>query len=208
MNYAWARDFTLQLIHQYTIAGNEISPGYNNQADYINRIPKLLDDAQVYVATTTHKIREVVPLGSLSCTEQGAWRVFTLPDNCWQLCSGGLIRFDGPRMQRYHRYHLVGSSGLAVPRELDGELSLEYYRYPQLLGSSPPDGAELDNTVAVQFALPYYAAAHLAMLDNAFAYSALYNEFEAKLARLGEQLQTELNITENVYDARDWRYDA
>lgn len=72
MNYAWARDFTLQLMNQYSTAGAKVPESYNNQADYLVRIPKLLDDAQYYVATTAGKMREMVELDELTRTERSA----------------------------------------------------------------------------------------------------------------------------------------
>lgn len=208
MNYGWARDYTLELINQHSIAGVEIPDSYNNQADYLRRIPKLLDDAQHYVATTSGKMREIVDLDALPRTERGAWYLYELPANCWQVCSGGLIRFDGPRLQRYHRYRLVGGNRLAVPKKLDGALSMEYYRYPGKLGEEPSDNTPLDNTEEAQRALPYYVAAHLVMQDNAFAYAALYNEFEAKLARLAEMPHADLTVVEDAYSAAEWQYDS
>lgn len=208
MNYKWARDFALELINQRSIAGSEIQATYNNQADYLQRIPKLLDDAQMYVATTSGKIRTITAINSLPRQNMGGWWLYQLPKDCWQVCSGGLIRTDGPVLQRYHRYHAVGDNGIAVPKELDGELMLEYYRYPALLGSNPLDDTPLDNTVEAQMALPYYVAAHIVMHDDAFAYQALYNEFEAKLARLSEQLHTEMNVVEDAYSADEWDYNA
>ena len=65
MDYKWAREFTLELVNQYSIAGGEIATTYNNQADYLRRIPKLLNDAQVYVATNAGKIRTITDLKSL-----------------------------------------------------------------------------------------------------------------------------------------------
>ena len=159
MDYKWARDFTLELINQYSITGSEVEASYNNQADYLRRLPKLLNDAQVYVATNAGKIRTVAALKSLQSRKVGAWFLYQLPEDCWQVCSGGLIRMDGPVMQRYHRYHLMGDNGIAVPDELDGEMFLEYYRYPVLLGQEPAERTKLDNTVEAQMALPYYVAA-------------------------------------------------
>lgn len=208
MNYKWARDFALELIHQYSIAGDEIAPSYNNQDDYLHRIPKLIDDAQMYIATTTGKIREVVHLEELARTERGAWVLYTLPSNFYQLYGGGLIRFDGPRLQRYHRYRLFGKKQIAIPGEVDGLLTLEYYRYPTAVGATPTDQTQLDNTEEAQMAVPYYVAAHLVMQDNAFAYSALYNEFEAKLARLAELPQTEMTVVEDAYSAAEWEHDT
>lgn len=205
MDYAWARDFTLELINQYSIAGDKVAMSYNNQSDYLNRIPKLLDDAQTLVATTARRIRVTAPLEGLDSVLQGQWRVCTLPEDCWQMSGAGLIRFAGQALQRFHKYHMIGDRQFALPEEMKGELWLEYFRYPKLLGASPRDNAELDNTTEVQMALPYYAASHLVMYDNAFAYSALYNEWEGKLERLYELPQTELNVVEDVYDETEWR---
>ena len=208
MNYSWARDFTLELMNRYSTAGTKVPESYNDQKDCLLRIPKLLDDAQHYVATTSGPIRETVGLEELPRSQRGGWYIYTLPDNCWQICSGGLIRFDGPRLQRYHRYHMVGRGQLAVPKDLDGTVSVEYYRYPVKLGSAPKDSTPLDNTEEAQRAIPYYAAAHLLMHDNPFAYASLYNEFEAKLARLAEVPHGEITVVEDAYSAAEWAHDS
>lgn len=199
MNYKQARDFTLQLINQYSVAGSKVADSYNNQADYLIRIPALLNDAAMQAATTVAPIREVDELKNLRCNENGPWRVYTLPENCWQICSGGLIQYDGEEFRRFHRYHPVGRNKIVVPAGLTGEVQVEYFRYPRLLDSEPKDEDELDNTIAVQMALPYYAAAQLVMQDDAFSFSALSNEFESRLARLAERPHTDLNTVEDVY---------
>ena len=206
MDYKWLRDFSLKLLDQYSVSGEAIPEGYNNQADYLARIPMLADDAQIHIATTSGKIRALASVNSLQAGSMGEWILYKLPEDCWQVCSGGLVRCDGPRMQRYHRYHLVGNHGIAVPEKLDGAMWLEYYRYPRLLGTEPKDGDKLDNTVEAQMALPYYVAAHLVMHDNAFAYQALMNEFESKLARIAERPQTELNVVEDAYSPAEAYY--
>ena len=33
-------------------------------------------------------------LENLSCDDNGKWLVYTMPEDFWQLCSGGLIRYD------------------------------------------------------------------------------------------------------------------
>lgn len=209
MTYGWAREYTLELIDQATIAGDKVPATYNNQADYLRKIPRLLDDAAVIAATTGHKIRAVAALESLEhrsggaspATREDAWEIYTLPANCWQMCSTGLIHKTEGRMERYHRYRLIGRDGFAVPRELaeEGGVMVEYWRYPMLLGEAPAEDAELDNTPQVQMALPCYAAARLVMLDDPFAYGALYNEFEGKLA-LGTDLpHATLGLVEDDY---------
>lgn len=208
MDYQWLRDFTLKLLDQYSVAGEKIADTYNNQADYLKRIPEFADDGQMYLATTTAKMRTIVALESLPKSRVGTWDHYKLPEDCWQMCSGGLVRYDGPVLHRYHRYHLIGNNSVALPEDIDGSMYLEYYRYPLLLGADPADKTPLDNTMEAQMALPYYVAAHLVMHDNAFAYSALMNEFETKLARLREEIHTELTVVEDVYSAAEQEYNA
>lgn len=206
MNYKWARDFALELINQYSIAGAVVPGSYNNQADYLLRIPKLLDDAQMYVATNQGRIRTSVYLSELESDERGGWTAYKLPKDCWQVCSSGLVRLSDGAIQRYHQYHQVGGTTILIPTDLGGDMLLEYFRYPTLLGDKPAEDAELDNTPTAQMALPYYVAAHIVMHDNAFAYQALYNEFEAKLARLAGVLTTEVTAAEDSYGGAGWDF--
>lgn len=199
MNYKKARDITLQLINQYSVSGTPISDTYNGQSDYLKRIPNLLNDAAMQAATTTAPIRVLDALKNLRCDDNGAWLVYTMPDDCWQISSSGLIQYDGETLRRFHGYHPVGANKIAVPKDLTGEVQVEYFRYPRMLSESPKDEDELDNTSAVQLALPFYAAAQLVMQDDAFAFSALSNEFESRLARLAERPHADCNTVENVY---------
>ena len=208
MDYGWARDMTLALIDRYTLSGAPVSEGYNGQADLLRRIPALLDSAQLCAATGAGKIRAITALDSLSRSELGEWWLYRLPENCWQVCSGGLLRSDGAELHRSHRYRLVGDNGIAVPRELGGELLVEYYRYPVGLGKEPGEDTPLDNTLEVQMALPYYAAAQLMLQENAFVYQALYNEFELRMARLGERPKAEVTAVEDAYSAAVRQYNG
>jgi hypothetical protein len=199
MNYKQARDFTLQLINQYSVGGVKIADTYNGQADYLKRIPALLNDAAMQAATTTAPIRVIDDLKNLRCDDNGAWLVYTMPEDCWQICSGGLIQYGDEEFRRFHGYHPVGANKIAVPRDLRGEGQVEYFRYPRLLNLAPKDEDELDNTPAVQMALPYYVAAQLVMQDDAFSFSALSNEFESRLARLSQRPHTDLHIVKDSY---------
>lgn len=206
MNYKWARDYILELINQYSIAGAVTPESYNNQADYLARIPKLLNDAQIYVATSVGKMRAVEDLSNLSCDDNGKWLVYTMPRDFWQLCSGGLIRYDERgELERCNLYHAIGANQIAVSKTVSGNMSVEYYRLPRPLSENPGDDEPLDNTVPAQMALPYYVAAHLVMYDNAFAYQALYNEFETRLARLAESPTIIYGTVADTYGgAGDW----
>lgn len=199
MNYKWARDAVLQLIDQYSVAGETVSLSYNNQADYVMKIPALLDDAQLYVATTVRKIRKYVPLAQLDHEDRGACRVYTLPEDCCRVCA--VVCFDGGEIRRSGAWYLLDNSYLAVGAGTGEDSLLQYYRRPVLLGENPAEEALLDNVLEVQMVLPYYVAAHLVMNDNAFAYQALLNEWELRLSRLAEMPVAETGITEDVYSS-------
>ena len=65
MKYGELRDQVLKLLNQYTVAGYPVAETYNNQADYLKRIPAFANDAMMEIATTTRKIPVTIPLDFL-----------------------------------------------------------------------------------------------------------------------------------------------
>ena len=65
MNYGQVRDQVLKLLNQYSVAGDKVDGSYNNQADYLLRIPELVNDAMTEIATTARKIPTVLNLADL-----------------------------------------------------------------------------------------------------------------------------------------------
>jgi len=198
MTYGEMKEFVLQLLHQYTVAGDEIPVTYNGQADDLLRIPLLTRDAVLYVTTTNRKLRAVAELTEPEI--EGEMLVYDLPDDCYQLMNGGLIRKDPQGLfSRYHRYRLLGGRQILIPIADAGTYRLEYFRYPCLPEGIPEDDDFLDCPPEAQSAVAYYVAAHLAMEDSSFQYASLYNEFEMKMARLQEGLSTVCGETEDAY---------
>lgn len=193
----------LDLIFSDTIAGDEIALSYNNQEDYVQAIPRLINDAQTYVATTVKKIPATFaldhPTGKI-----GEFDVYTMPANFWTLMAGGLLHggrdpFTGQHtLVRFNGFRLIGGNQICVPHGMKG-LVAEYYRFPDMLEDEPEDDTELDNTLEVQTAIPYYVAAQLVLYDDYFRYSALFNSWEARLARITEPMFTEVHLVEDVY---------
>lgn len=184
MNYKQLRDDTLRLLNQYSVAGEEVSETYNNQADYLKRLPSLLDDGQMLIATTVRPITELMELKPYAASRMGSWLRFILPEDFYRLSGRGLAVVQGGDCFRSHEFQLLGGVGLLVPESLFGSVALEYFRYPCLFGTEPEEDAAADNTPDTHALLPYYAAAHLAMHDDSFLYASLLNEFEARLERL------------------------
>lgn len=185
MNYQWARDTVLKLIDRYSTAGSVIALSYSDQADFVAKIPVLLDTAQTIAAATTGKMRKAETVSALSWEEMAGKRLYVLPEDCLRP-----ILAEGMR--------LVDDGHIAVDCDGDGAI-LTYYRRPRLLGEDPAPETELDNTPEVQMALPYYAAAQLMLHEDTQAYRALRNEWEQHLSRIAALTGAELGITVDVY---------
>lgn len=204
MNYKQLRDDTLRLLNQYSVAGEEVSEAYNNQADYLKRLPSLLDDGQMLIATTVRPITELMELKPYSATRMGSWLRFVLPEDFYRLSGRGLVVVQGGDCFRSHEYQLFGGAGLLVQESLFGSVVLEYFRYPYLFGSEPEDKVEADNTPDTHPLLAYYAAAHLAMHDDSFLYASLLNEFEARLERLRQPAVAQRMSVRDCYGGLDY----
>ena len=198
MTYGVMKDFVLQLLNTYSVAGSKVAQTYNDQADLIARIPALTRDGLLYVTTTVRRLRAVT---ELVCPETvGDMHIFDLPDDCYQLC-GGLLRVDGDGVHRVRNYQVLAGRRVILPKFQDGVWLAEYFRYPAVPAGIPEDDDFLDCPPEAQSAVAYYVAAHLAMEDNNYLHGALYNEFEMKLLRLQEGQFLECGVTEDVYAA-------
>lgn len=206
MNYGQIRDRALQLIDQYSVAGQTVALSYNNQADYVKKIPALINRGLELISTTYRRIRDIAALPTLSRVKFGENTAYVLPKDCWQM--GGLSTFnpDGG-IVRWPKFRMLGENMFVLDEPAPRPLIVEYYRHPRLLSDAPKDSDELDGGIEVQMLLPYYVAAQLVMLDNAFAYSALLNEFEAGAQRLIELPRAEVGAVEDVYSP-GWDGDA
>ena len=62
MTYGQMRDRVLMLLNQYSIAGGKIRVTYNNQADYLTRVPGAVNEALVYLANAAFVTGQVLPV--------------------------------------------------------------------------------------------------------------------------------------------------
>ena len=197
MTYGEMKNYVLKLLNRYSIAGEQVPMSYNDRADIEARIPELTRDALQYIATSCRRLREVAPLAAPE--RVGKFRLYQLPDDCYQLC-GGLLRLTrGGNVVRYSNYRPVGGRQVLIPASDDGQYLVEYFRYPVLFEGEPADEDFLDCPPEAQMAVAYYVAAHLAMEDNNYLHAALHNEFELKMLRLQEAPVTECGVVEDVY---------
>lgn len=222
MTYQEVKNQVLKLLNQYTIAGTTVADTYNNQADYIKRIPGLINDAMMELSTTVRKIEKTVKLDPLDVIGDflnlGESYCFAMPDDFFSFKSGDnwLIVDGRPVKSQEYTYsggrwpgHLLahvnrGHSKITVPKELvdNHEVLMTYYCYPELLDEEDaniPADTALDNVPEVHRAIPYYVAGVLAMHDDPFLASNLMNAYEDKLAKMQPRLAVETEQIRDVY---------
>ena len=198
MTYGELKDYVLQLLNAYSVAGSRVAESYNDQADLILRIPALTRDALYYLTTTVCRQRAAAELTDPQ--SMGDFRLYDLPDDCYQVC-GGLLLVDGRGVHRVRDYQILAGRQILLTQPEAGTYLVEYFRYPAVPDGTPDEDAVLDCPPQAHSAVACYVAAHLAMEDNNYLYGALYNEFERKLLRLREGEYVQCGVTEDAYGA-------
>ena len=74
MTYGELKRQALMLISQYSIAGTTVPASYNNQADYIMKIPLLVDSAEMEIATT---VKPIIKKKVLRSPPHDAYRIIS-----------------------------------------------------------------------------------------------------------------------------------
>lgn len=201
MNYGQVKDAVLVLLNQYSIAGSYTAADYNNQQDYINRIPYLVNDAQRYIASAAKHIPEVVSLSELPKDVVGENTIYTMPKNFMSFRGTDILDIGDKHLPRTPFLRVLGYNRFVIPSCDEGGKVVEYNRYPRELCADPADSEELDNTPDAQDVVPFYVASYLVMGDDAYQHAALHNDFETKLARLNDPVVIEPT---RVADAYNW----
>ena len=199
MNYKFIREQVLKLLNQYSVAGSQVDSDYNNQMDYLQKIPALTNDAMLEIATTVRRIPSVVRLADLDAEDIGKELRYALPEDFYQFKSGDVVKTDDGKILHTNRYSLYGKNYLVVPKDEVGEYSITYYRYPKLLDEVPADDDELDNTVETHFAIPFYVASFLVSQDDAFLCALFNNKYEDKLSKMIPDISAEIDTVQDVY---------
>lgn len=204
MKYADIKHEVLSHINQYTMAGTPVAASYNNQADYLNRIPVLMNEGLVNICTLVKPIPVILPL--TDGENYGGMVRYRLPDDFWTLRTGGVTVIRDGQFRHTNNYRLQGRKYILIPAGTEGDYSVEYYRYPHQLptGSALTDDFELDEDLEVIQAATYYAAANLVMQEDEFAYASLYNDYESRLGRLTPGTVVEVGPVEDAYGFCDW----
>lgn len=205
MTYGELKNYVLQLLNQYSVAGSLVSPAYNNQADYIKRIPFLANDAITEIATTARKIPVLISLNTLQSEVVDNQTRFTLPDDFFQFQSGSVVRTVKGHYLHTNVYSLQGRKYLLVPtKELEqGDYDVVYYRYPNLLPAEPTDSTELDNTPETHPAVGLYVASQLVGGEDAYLSTKYTNQYADRVQNLMPDITAEAHPADDVYQFND-----
>lgn len=198
MLYSEIKREVLGHIDQYTMAGSPVAASYNNQADYLNRIPVLINEGLVNIRTLVKPDPVVFQLKSFK--DFGGMNRYELPDDFWALKSGGVSVIRNGRFEKTNDYRLLGKKYILTPKT-DANYVVEYYKYPELLplDKTLTDSYEVEEDIEVIQAATYYAAANLVMREDEFMYASLYNEYESRLSRISPGVTVEVQPVQDAY---------
>lgn len=207
MKYALIKRRVLEKIDQSTMAGEPVEPTYNDQQDYLYRIPALINEAIVDIRGRVKCEPVVFTLDDELCTELGGMLRWELPDNYNGMRTGGVSVISDGRYAKYDGYVLQGKKAILIPKPRGWDddalerpvFTVEYYPYPPQLPPDPSDNYDLEEEPDVIMAACCYAAANLIMREDEFMYATLYNEFESKLERMHRDVRADMNGTDDVY---------
>ena len=137
MTYGEVRDRSLQLFNQYSLAGDKIAPTYNNQADYLVRIPALIDEAMMIIATQYRPIEEYKELRLDPTADRFGMPTYRLPDDLIDIMPGGfvVVQENPHRMFRYDSgWEKMDDQHIIFPKrhkDFHGRIFLQYHRRPR-----------------------------------------------------------------------------
>lgn len=199
MLYSEIKREVLGHINQYSVAGTPVAASYNNQSDYLNRIPVLVNEGLVNVRTFVKPDPVVYTLRGGQ--QFGNMLRFELPNDFWSLRSGGVSVATSRGFHKTNDYRLQGKKYILVPKDSNTYM-VEYYKYPDLLplDKTLTDSFDLDEDIEVIQAATYYAAANLVMMEDEFAYASLYNDYESRLSRISPGITTEVHGVSDSYN--------
>ena len=194
----------LGLINQAQARGVELDEYYNDQADYLQRIPGLYNAAMLELASEAVTLVGVMePTQSSTVRSPEGFVAVAVPDDFIAMTGDGIPVVRGGQMTRIKGYYMVGADTVMIRSDLVENGVLEYRRRPERLPMDPAEidaDKQLDGTEEMQNAAAYYAAAMLVLQDDAFAYSALRNEYDDKLSEMKKRLRAETFFVDSSCD--------
>lgn len=192
-------DAVYQLLNEYSIAGAPVALSYNGQADMENRMINLINAAQSEIASTVKPIDASFEYTIDDTNKRTGWKRIAMPEDFDRFVG---IKFMGEhgRFIQQANYRLTEGGTLFLPSDHKGQFLIEYYRFPVRYEPDVDKATPLDNRPDTHEAIPYYVASTLCLDDNSYAYAALHNLWEVKLARLNNKpAHAEAGFVDDVY---------
>lgn len=202
MNYGKIRDDALRLIGRYSNAGTPVAASYNNQADYINKIPYSINSCLMELASSARKLPAVTTLFLEDGEVCEEYLRFVLPEDCLEIRAGGVYILDkNPRKgKRVVDYILQPPDNILIYKKgLESNITLEYFRRPQMLSDNPADTDPIDADIDVKMAIPYFIASELLLEDDPYRAETLKMRFEDKIERLSPRVYASLGTVVDDY---------
>lgn len=198
MEYSAVKRAVLELIDQYSVAGEQVALSYNNQSDYVHRIPNLINHGIMDIRMTVKPKLAVRELRVDNPTDhtQSAWQSFPLGPDFRQLVSGGVRLMTDSGPQPRNTYRLTGDNRIWLP---PGHWLVEYERFPEQLPADPADTYDIDEPPDILQAAFYYAAAYLVQREDEFMFSTFNAEYVDRKENLRPRLSAESVPIADVY---------
>lgn len=202
MKYNEFRSFVLQLLNMYSARGSEYTERYNDQSDYLLRIPGLYNAAMLDLASEASPLVGVMEKSEADIDRNNGFMEMTVPEDFLSMTGDGIpvVDRDG-RMTRVKGYYMVGADKVLIRKDLYQRGTLEYHRAPKRLemdANAVDEDTDLDGTHEMQTAAAYYVAGMLVMQEDSFVYAALRNEYDDKLSQMKKRLRMEHFHVEDV----------
>jgi len=201
----------LRLLNQYSIAGSVIAESYNAQGDDIARMVSLINDAEMEIAKTVRPISEKFYFEVTKENQHTGWYEIEKPEDYDRFCAikfmrplGSSGKYHVPEFVDASEYRQLEDGTIYLPTDVIGKYLIEYYRFPVHLDPTMSDAdmavTDLDNLPDTHEAIPYFVASMIALDSNTYAYAALNNAWETRLARLNNKpARAENHVVTDVY---------
>ena len=180
MTYGENKKITLNLIEEYTNGNVNLT----EDEDIATRIYALYNTA-IQELAQNKKIIATKTYNNVSETDQ--YISFSLPSDLYQIKR--IVGMDNLNNPFNVQYYTVGKK-LYVKSQKEGQVILEYYKFPELLTENTKDSYYMDFDQDILMILPYSVAGDILKTDPSSDYTAFSSEYQRKLSNLDNRLKT------------------
>ena len=160
-------------------------------------IPGLINEAETDIAVSHKRLIACKALSAMTPTLQDGWDVYPYPTGCREILHAGLLDMESGK--RFFRFRIGPGKQFRVPHGTNGNLILEYWRYPEKVDETTADTKELDNEPDAQECIPYYVAYGMLLYDDPARAQVMKQEYETRIAKLREEVWLEPGPILNRY---------